>query len=140
MAGISLAVLGAELLTHGAIEISKSMGISEWLIGTMVVAVGTSIPDIAAAYHASRKGVTDLALGAGIGANITSILLTLGFMGMAYPLTFDIAKVLPTIIAMNVLTFTLFIFMAIGKTLTRRGAFLFSFYIAIVILNILDKN
>jgi len=136
--GIFMAVLGAEFLTRGSIEVSKSMGISEWLIGATIVAVGTSIPDIAAAYHATRKGMTDLALASGIGANITSILLTLGLMGLVYPLAFDVSHVLPTIIAMNVLTFTLFIFMALGRTLTRRqGAVLFSFYIAVSILNIL---
>ncbi|MEM2934307.1 MAG: sodium:calcium antiporter [Methanocellales archaeon] len=137
LAGIFLAVIGAEFLTRGSIEISRSMDISEWLIGATIVAVGTSLPDIAAAYHATRKGMTDVALGAGIGANITSILLTLGLMGLVYPLAFDIDEVLPTIIAMNVLTFTLFIFLAIGKTLTRReGIILFSFYIGIAILNI----
>lgn len=136
LAGIFLAVIGAQFLTRGSIGISRSMGISEWLIGATIVAVGTSLPDIAAAYHATKKGMSDLALGAGIGANITSILLTLGLMGLIYPLTFNIDKVLPTIIAVNVLTFTLFIFLAIGKTLTRReGVILFSFYIAIAILN-----
>ncbi len=134
--GIFLALVGAGFLTKGSIEISKSMGISEWLIGATIVAIGTSIPDIAAAYHATRKGMTDLALGAGIGANITSILLTLGVMGLAYPLEFDVAQMLPTIIAMNVLTFILFIFMALGRTLTRRqGAILFSFYIIVAILD-----
>ncbi|MEM2924424.1 MAG: sodium:calcium antiporter [Methanocellales archaeon] len=137
LAGIFLAVVGSEFLTRGSIEISRTMDISEWLIGATIVAVGTSLPDIAAAYHATRRGMSDVALGAGIGANITSILLTLGLMGLIYPLTFDVDKVLPTIIAMNVLTFTLFIFLAIGKTLTRReGIIFFLFYIAITILNI----
>jgi cation:H+ antiporter len=137
LAGIFLAVLGAEFLTFGSIEISRSMGINEWLIGATIVAIGTSIPDIAAAYHSTKKGVMDLALGLGIGANITTILLTLGLMGLIYPLTFDVAQMLPTFIAMNVLTFIIFIYMVLGKTLKKReGIVLFSFYIAIIILNI----
>lgn len=136
--GILLAVIGAEFLTRGSIEFSKSLGVSEWLIGATVVAIGTSIPDIAAAYHATGKGMTDLALGAGIGANITSVLLTLGVMGLVYPLTFEVASVLPSIIAMNILTLTLFIFMALGKPITRKeGAVLFSFYIVFTILDII---
>ncbi len=138
LAGILMAVIGAKIITQGSIEISKAMGISEWLIGATVVAVGTSVPDIAAAYHATRKGMTDLALGSGIGANITSILLTLGLMGLIYPITFNVDQVLPTIVAMNFITFTLFVFMATGKTLTRRqGAVLFSFYIVVAILDML---
>jgi cation:H+ antiporter len=137
LAGIFLAVLGAEFLTFGSIEISRSMGINEWLIGATIVAIGTSIPDIAAAYHSTKKGMMDLALGLGIGANITTILLTLGLMGLIYPLTFDVAQMLPTFIAMNVLTFIIFIYMVLGKTLKKReGIVLFSFYIAIIILNI----
>jgi cation:H+ antiporter len=76
--GIAGLVGGAHLVVEAAVEIAKSLGVGEWLIGLTVVAIGTSLPEVAAAVAAASKGESDLVLGNVVGSNLFNVLLILG--------------------------------------------------------------
>jgi cation:H+ antiporter len=77
-AGIALLVMGAQLLVDGAVSIATGLGVSNLVIGLTVVAVGTSLPELATSVIAARRGQRDLAIGNIVGSNIFNIGAVLG--------------------------------------------------------------
>ena len=75
LAGLVALVLGGRWLVRGAIEIATAAGVSETVIGLTVVAVGTSLPELAASVAAAWRGKPGLAIGNVVGSNIYNILL-----------------------------------------------------------------
>jgi cation:H+ antiporter len=132
--GILWAVMGAELVVRGILNVTDNFGLDPWLVGMTVVAMGTTLPDIAASYHAARKGFGDLALGEGIGASIVTMLLTLGLMGITRPSEFGSAHVLPLLICLNLSTFLVLVFMIKGMRISQLGGIvLMSTYFGMVL-------
>jgi cation:H+ antiporter len=78
LVGVGLLVLGSQWLVDGASSIASALGLSDLVIGLTVVAVGTSLPELAASLIAVRKGERDLAIGNVVGSNIANIGLILG--------------------------------------------------------------
>ncbi|MCB9838372.1 MAG: calcium/sodium antiporter [Phycisphaeraceae bacterium] len=85
IAGLALLVGGGKLAEVGATGIARALGFSDQLIGLTVVAVATSLPELAASLMAVRKGHTDLAVGNVVGSNIFNILLVMGATGAVRP-------------------------------------------------------
>ncbi len=83
--GLGLLVLGSRWLVDGAIEIAVALGVSQMVIGLTVVAIGTSLPEIATSMLAAFKGERDLAVGNVVGSNIFNIFLVLGVAGFIVP-------------------------------------------------------
>jgi cation:H+ antiporter len=136
--GILWSILGAEFLVQGAIGLSTAAGLSPWILGITLVALATSLPDIAAAYHATRKGYTDLVLGEGIGAAVVTTLLTLGMIGIANPGPHSVSLLMPVLAAMVLSSFLLLALMLSEWRITSRsGAVLMASYFAMVALNVL---
>jgi cation:H+ antiporter len=79
-AGLLLLVVSSKALVWGAVSIAHDLGVSDLIIGLTVVAVGTSLPELASSIIAARKGEHDLALGNVIGSNLFN---TLGVVGLA---------------------------------------------------------
>lgn len=79
---IILLVAASKLLVNGAIYIAQEMGISELIIGLTIVAIGTSLPELAAAVAAARKNAHDMIIGNIIGSNIFNTLGVLGLTGV----------------------------------------------------------
>jgi len=135
--GVLWAVMGAQFIVQGAMQLSHLLDIDPWILGITVVAFGTSLPDIAASYHASRKGFSDLALGEGIGANIVTMLLTLGIMGLLMPMSVDVMRMLPMIVAVVVSSFVLLALMLGCRELSKKaGWFLIIFYVVTIAVNL----
>lgn len=86
LAGLTLLILGAEFMVHGAVDIAREMGISEWFIGISIVALGTSLPEIVSSLLSARRGHGELALGNIFGSNIFNIFMVLGASAAAHPL------------------------------------------------------
>ncbi len=84
-AGAGGLVLGSNLLVEGAVTIARAAGISESVIGLTLIALGTSLPELATAITAARHGHADLALGNALGSNIFNILLVLGALVLIAP-------------------------------------------------------
>ena len=76
--GIVLLVFGSQLLVQGAVSMAADFGVSSLVIGLTVVAVGTSLPELATSIVAIRKGETDMAVGNVVGSNLFNIGLVLG--------------------------------------------------------------
>lgn len=88
--GVAGLFIGGKILVDGAITFSRMMGISERVIGLTVVAIGTSLPELATSVTAARMGKTEMAVGNIIGSNIMNIFLILGITATIYPLPFNI--------------------------------------------------
>lgn len=86
MGGLVLLVFGARFLVDGAIVIARSFGWSEALIGLTIVAVGTSLPELATSLLAAIKKEADIAVGNIVGSNIFNLLGILGISAMVTPL------------------------------------------------------
>lgn len=84
--GLVLLPVGANLLVNGATEIARAFGISETVIGLTLVAIGTSLPELAASVASALKGRADMALGNVVGSNIFNILGILGITAIIAPL------------------------------------------------------
>lgn len=78
LAGISALIFGGNLLVKGAVTIAKLLGVSDWVIGSVIVAVGTSLPEVAASVSAAWHGRGDLAIGNVLGSNAFNVLFVLG--------------------------------------------------------------
>ena len=84
--GIGGLALGGDWLVRGATEIALDIGVSEYLIGLTVVAVGTSLPELATAFVGVAKGQSELVLGGIVGSNIYNLLLILAAGMIVLPL------------------------------------------------------
>lgn len=86
LTGLAALVAGAELLTRGGTRLASRLGIRPVLIGLTVVALGTSMPELAVGLWSSADGDGSLAVGNIVGANIMNVLLTLGLSALLLPL------------------------------------------------------
>ncbi len=80
--GILVLIMSARLLVWGATQIAVLLGVNEMIIGLTVVAVGTSLPELAATVGAAIKGHSDIAIGNVVGSNILNILAVLSIPGL----------------------------------------------------------
>ncbi|MBA2500154.1 MAG: calcium/sodium antiporter [Chitinophagaceae bacterium] len=87
--GLTGLVLGGTWIINGAVEIAGQFGVSEYLIGLTVVAVGTSLPELATSAVAAYKKKTDIAIGNVVGSNIFNIFWILGLSAVIKPLPFQ---------------------------------------------------
>ena len=84
--GLALIVAGALVLVGGAEKLARLMGVSERVIGISMVALSTSLPELAACYAAARKGETDLIVGNIAGSNLFNLLFVLGVTATIHPI------------------------------------------------------
>lgn len=106
--------LGGKWIVDSSISIAGALGISEAVIGLTVVAIGTSLPELATSAVAAFRKNTDIAVGNVVGSNIFNIFWILGVSALISPLPFSSA-LLPDIIITIIATLLLFLFMFIGK-------------------------
>lgn len=85
VAGLVGVVVGANLLVEGSVTLARSFGISETVIGLTIVAIGTSLPELATSVVAAIRKRADVALGNIIGSNIFNILGIVGFTALVHP-------------------------------------------------------
>ena len=109
LVSIFLTIFGADLTVVNSIQISRILGISEAVIGLTVIAIGTSLPEIAAGITAARKIKPDLIFGNIIGSNLYNILLILGFSSLLEQFEYNYLNLLDEIIFMflSVVVFTI---------------------------------
>jgi cation:H+ antiporter len=82
LAGLALLLLGAEWMVEAAVAFARALGVSDLIIGLTIIAVGTSMPEIAASIMAAIRGERDIAVGNVIGSNTFNILGCLGVSGL----------------------------------------------------------
>ncbi len=129
--------LGAELMVRGAVMIATLLGVSEVIIGLSIVAVGTSLPELAASVMSAWKGEMDISVGNVIGSNIFNVLFVLGVCPMIEPIAIEprlLTLDFPIMLAFCALLVALLTMMPPRLLLDRkRGAVLLGTYLAFVV-------
>ncbi len=90
--GFAMLAYGADWLVGGAVAIATSLGMSEAVIGMTIVAVGTSLPELATSVVAARKREPEIAIGNVVGSNIFNVGAVLGIAGLLQPFDVDVAS------------------------------------------------
>jgi cation:H+ antiporter len=127
--GLGLMILGANYFVNSAIEIAKSIGVSDAIIGLTIVAVGTSLPELITSVVAAYKNESDIAIGNVVGSNIFNILGILGITALVIPLSSEGISY----VDFGVMLLTAIILLPLSKTGFRisrlEGVFLVAGYI-----------
>jgi cation:H+ antiporter len=110
VSGLALLIVSSRMLVWGAVEIALGLGISDLVVGLTIVAVGTSLPELASSLIASRKGEHDIALGNVLGSNLFNTLAVVGIAGMIAPVPVAEEVLSRDMVVMAVLTVSLFVF------------------------------
>jgi cation:H+ antiporter len=118
--GLLVLIVSSRLLVWGAVAIATDSGVSEVVIGLTIVAIGTSLPEVASTIAAVRKREADLAIGNVIGSNMFNTLAVVGLAGAISPMSVDADFLRRDIPLMCVFTLTMFFF-AFGFTPGQRG-------------------
>ena len=87
--GLVVLLVSSRILVYGAVNIAHMLGISDLIIGLTIVAIGTSLPELAASVMSALKNEPDIALGNVIGSNMFNLLGVLGIPGVISPLNID---------------------------------------------------
>jgi cation:H+ antiporter len=134
LVGLVLLVTSSRVLVWGAVEVAQAFGVSDLVIGLTVIAVGTSLPELAASIIAIRKGEQDIALGNVIGSNLFNTLAVVGIAGGIAPVSVGPEVLTRDVLFMTFLTVSLLVFgyrrSGPGRINRREGALLVLSYLA----------
>jgi cation:H+ antiporter len=135
--GLILLIVSSRILVWGAVEIAHGFGVSDLIIGLTIVAVGTSLPELASSIIAVRKGEHDIAMGNVIGSNLFNTLAVVGIAGAIHPMEVGPEVFYRDIMVMASLTLLLFIFSygfrGPGRINRFEGAALLACYIGYIL-------
>ena len=129
--GLISMLIGAQITINSAVEIASQIGVSEIVIGLSVVAIGTSLPELAGTVSAARMGHKEIAIGNVIGSNIANIFLVMGVLAMINAIKVEqwvLDVTLPLLILITVATLGL-IRVPFGRL---SGSILFGFFILFI--------
>jgi cation:H+ antiporter len=133
LVGIAGLGFGADLMVDAAVEVAEGWGVSKEVIGLTVVAVGTTLPELASTLAAAYRGEGDIALGNVVGSNLFNLLLILGTMAQVSPLRVDESLRLFDLPVMVGFAVVLLIVMATGLRVHRwEGVVLVLAYIGFI--------
>ncbi len=132
-AGIGVLVFGATLLVDGAITVAREFGVSETVIGLSVVALGTSLPELATSAVAAFRREADVAIGNVVGSNIYNVLGILGATALIQPIAVPAEIMAVDIWVMLAATIVLVVFALTGLRINRwEGALLLAGYVGYI--------
>lgn len=136
--GLLLLLGGAQLLAGQLIGTAQSLGISDLLVGLTLGAIAPSIPNIMAAFQASKKGMGEIAVSETLGSNIFTLLVTLGLLALLSPIAISDQWLNFDLPAMVFMSLMLFLFLITGKVISRlEGGILVGTYVLILILQVI---
>ncbi|NDJ60402.1 MAG: calcium/sodium antiporter [Chloroflexi bacterium] len=87
LAGLALLIFGAQFMVEGAVSIARALNVSEAIIGISLVAIGTSLPEVATCVIASLRRENDIVTGNVVGSNISNLMVILGLTALVLPIT-----------------------------------------------------
>lgn len=127
--GLALLVGGASLMVESGIAIARTLGINEVVIGIALVAVGTSLPELATSIVSAMRAESDISVGNIIGSNIFNIMCVIGIVSMIEPLAVDRELLYFELPVMLIFSLALVPFMKTGFVLSRiEGGILLAGY------------
>ncbi|MFC6669905.1 calcium/sodium antiporter [Marinobacterium aestuariivivens] len=109
IAGLLLLIASSRILVWGAVSIAQSLGVSDLVIGLTIVAIGTSLPELASSLAAVRKNEHELALGNVLGSNLFNTLAVVGIAASIHPLSVESVVLYRDWAVMAALTLALFV-------------------------------
>lgn len=131
--GLLLLIASSRILVWGAVEIAHGFGVSDLIIGLTIVAVGTSLPELASSVIAARKGEHDIALGNILGSNLFNTLAVVGIAGAIRPMPVAPEVLTRDMVVMGALTLALFVigfgFRGPGRINRLEGTVLLACYV-----------
>ena len=132
--GLAALLAGSRLVVWSGVEVARALGISDLTIGLTVIAVGTSLPELASSIVAASRGEDDLAIGNVLGSNLFNALAVIGTAAALAPLPVDRVVLTRDLPVMTLLTLSLFLigygFRRRGRVNRYEGAFLLLVYAA----------
>lgn len=136
--GLIFLLIGAQFFTLELINVTRKFNVDELLVGMTIGALGPSIPHIAAALQATKRGMTDVAVSETLGSNVFTLLVTLGILAFISPLPISPKSLFFDIMAVIVMSFLLFLFMLSGKRVSKtEGTILLGGYLLFMIVQAL---
>ncbi len=134
---LTLIVVGAMLLTDGSVALARRMHIPEFIVGLTVVAVGTSMPEMAVSMISAVEGHGDMAIGNVVGSNIANTLLILGVCAIFSPILFTRSNVRRDV-PLNLAVSLMLLLVAFTSASINRieGVLLLAAYVAMIIFSI----
>jgi cation:H+ antiporter len=115
-----LVIIGAHFTVESASSIAKNFGISEWVIGIVMVSLGTSLPELVVSITAALKGKVDMAIGNIIGSNMANTTVVIGAAALTHPLSVNASAYLFDIATMIVATLLL-VFITANKLYNKSA-------------------
>ena len=133
LVGLSLLLYGSKLFLNGSISIAKYIGVSDYIIGLSITAIGTSLPELAATIESARKKKFDFIIGNILGSNIFNITIVIGVAGLITETAINQTELLRDIIVISITTLILYIIIrqnnvTIAKILTLSLLVIFILY------------
>ena len=122
--GLLLLALGGDSIVTGASGLSRRMGWSPFVVGLVLVALATSIPELAVNYRAVFAGQSDLALGNAVGSNIANVGMTLAIAALAVPLMLRWRVLAPLLVMLVVATIGVILLALDGRLSVVEGGLL----------------
>lgn len=134
--GLLLLIVSSRLLVWGAVKVALVLGVSDIIIGLTIVAIGTSLPELAACIAAARKGEPDIAIGNVIGSNLFNTLAVTGIAAAIQPIPVSSEVLHRDTAFMLLLTLSLFLLGRLngGKVARSSGLLLLATYAGWMIL------
>jgi len=133
-------IWGADMMVRGGVGLAKIFGVSPWIMGITVFALGTSLPELATSLTASIKRVPSISVGNIVGSNICNIFLVLGLVAIIRPIDIDpliLNFEMPALIVFTLLLFTL---MRTGYKISRsEGLIMFLGYLGFLVTLIIKR-
>lgn len=129
--GLALLLLSSRLLVWGCVTVAQTLGVSDLVIGLTVVAIGTSLPELASSIAAVKKGESDLAFGNIIGSNLFNTLVVIGLAGVIQPMNIaqDVQyRDLPIMLFATICVYLLCFWNIRTKIIQRRQGLLLTFF------------
>lgn len=132
--GFILVIGGANYAVESASAIARSFGVSEWVIGLLLVALGTSLPELVVSIQAAKKKNADMIIGNIIGSNVANFTMVIGMAATVNPLKVDFSANAFDIMTALILTLML-VFVTANRLYNRSTGIVFLLMMALVLEN-----
>ena len=136
--GFIFVVIGAHFAVDSASNIAKSFGVSEWIIGVILISFGTSLPELVVSVSAALKGKVDMAIGNIIGSNLANTTMVIGAAALVGDLSINLEEHAFDLALMTVATIML-IYITANKLYSRPAGIALFILLALFIENALSS-
>jgi len=134
--GFVLVVKGADYTIDSASNIARMLGVSEWVIGLLLLAFGTSLPELIVSVKAALKGNAEMSIGNIIGSNVANFSMVLGGASLINPIVVDLHSVMFDVVALVVVSFA-FVFVLASRLYNKTTGIIFLGFLFLIVTNAL---